>query len=227
MNAVAGATRVMNRPRLLAMGLPIALFLTTTAVFLGLTSWLGKPTGYILGFLFYWVFWCLLVPRFILGKRDFYSLLTDRIPLFTRINWSAALLFLVITVVTLFMYLSGFLRATWILLLFSVPCATIDGVCEEILWRGTYVRVFDGKPLVAVFYAALGFAVWHFVPQMVFPAATGAPLFVLSTFLLGVSYGFIAYRTGSAKWTAISHSLSGVGSENYDRSFPETLTTSS
>jgi hypothetical protein len=33
---------------------------------------------------------------------------------------------------------------------------------------------------------------------------------VLSTLFLGLAYGYIAYRTGSAKWTAISHSLSGI-----------------
>jgi membrane protease YdiL (CAAX protease family) len=33
---------------------------------------------------------------------------------------------------------------------------------------------------------------------------------VISTFFLGLSYGFIAYRTGSAKWTALSHSLNGI-----------------
>jgi hypothetical protein len=33
---------------------------------------------------------------------------------------------------------------------------------------------------------------------------------VLSTFFLGLAYGFIAYRTGSARWTAISHSLNSI-----------------
>jgi hypothetical protein len=34
--------------------------------------------------------------------------------------------------------------------------------------------------------------------------------FVVSTLFLGLAYGFIAYRTGSARWTAISHSVSGI-----------------
>lgn len=62
---------------------------------------------------------------------------------------------------------------------------------------------------LAILWPALGFAVWHFAPQTVFPAENVSG-FVISTFFLGLAYGFIAYRTGSVKWTAISHSLSGI-----------------
>jgi hypothetical protein len=34
--------------------------------------------------------------------------------------------------------------------------------------------------------------------------------FVISTFFLALPYGFITWRTGSARWAAISHSLSGI-----------------
>jgi membrane protease YdiL (CAAX protease family) len=33
---------------------------------------------------------------------------------------------------------------------------------------------------------------------------------VLSTFALGLAYGWVAYKTGSARWTALSHSLAGL-----------------
>jgi hypothetical protein len=32
----------------------------------------------------------------------------------------------------------------------------------------------------------------------------------LSTFFPGLAHGWVAYRTGSAKWTAITHSLIGL-----------------
>lgn len=34
--------------------------------------------------------------------------------------------------------------------------------------------------------------------------------FILSTFFLGLAYGWIAYKTGSARWTAISRSIDGI-----------------
>lgn len=153
-----------QRQEALLLALPLVLFLTTATVFLSLASWLGKETGYLLGFLFYWAFWCLFIPRLILGKTGSRSLVIDRMPLFARSNWLAALLFLVVTGVTLIMYLSGFLRASRTLILLAIPCATVNGLCEEMLWRGVYVRSFPGNPWLAIFYPALGFAVWHFVP---------------------------------------------------------------
>jgi hypothetical protein len=83
------------------------------------------------------------------------------------------------------------------------------GCCEEILWRGLYVRLFPRNIWMGILYPSLGFALWHFAPQVIFPAENVIG-FVVSTFFLALPYGFIAYKTGSAKWTAVSHSLSGI-----------------
>lgn len=87
--------------------------------------------------------------------------------------------------------------------------ATFNGICEETLWRGLYVRAFPNNPWLAILFPAAGFAVWHLAPLGVFHEG-GVAAFIVSTFFLGLAYGFIAYKTGSAKWTAISHSLNGI-----------------
>jgi len=175
-----------------------------------LTSrWLGAEAGYLLGFAFYWLFWCLLVPRWLLGKEEFAAILHDRAPLFGRANWLAALLWLTVTLVAVFMYAGDFLRAPLTLILLAAPLATLNGFCEEILWRGLYVRRFPRNPWLAILYPSLGFALWHLAPQVIFPAENMIG-FIVSTFFLALPYGFIAYRTGSARWSAISHSLSGI-----------------
>jgi len=107
------------------------------------------------------------------------------------------------------MYTGEFVRAPPILILIAVPQATMNGCCEEILWRGLYVRCFPHNPWLAILYPAVGFALWHVAPQMIFPAENMFG-FVISTFFLALPYGYIAWRTGSARWTAISHSLSGI-----------------
>ena len=210
MSKNAGGKSGRRERGLVLLGLPAFLFLTTTAVFLGAASRLGKEAGYLLGFLFYWLFWCLFFPRFMLGKAGFSQVLTDRSPLFARRNWPAAALLAIVTGVTAILYLSHFVRAPWALILLALPCASANGLCEEILWRGLYVKSFPGNRWLAIVYPSVGFAAWHFVPQMVFPAATGTLAFVAAAFLLGLAYGFVAYRTGSARWTAISHSLNGT-----------------
>jgi membrane protease YdiL (CAAX protease family) len=135
--------------------------------------------------------------------------LRDRASLFSRSNWLAAALWLLVTLVAVLMYAGDFLRAPLTLILLAIPLATINGFCEEILWRGLYVRLFPNNPWLAILYPSLGFALWHLAPQLVFPAENISG-FVLSTFFLALPYGYIAYRTGSAKWTALSHSISGI-----------------
>jgi deazaflavin-dependent oxidoreductase (nitroreductase family) len=189
--------------------LPLALIASTGLVFRAASHWLEKEAAYLLGFAFYWLFWCLLVPGLILGKQGFASLLVDRTPLFGRRNWPAALLWLVVIVVAVFMYGQGFVRAPLSLILAAIPLATANGFCEEILWRGLYARLFPNNPWLGIVYPSVGFALWHFAPQMALPDENTVG-FVVSTLFLGLAYGFIAYRTGSAKWTAISHSLSGI-----------------
>lgn len=192
-----------------SIAMPVLLLPCMLAVF-GLTyRWLGRELAYLLGFGFYWLFWCLLVPRLLLGKREFNTILSDHTPLFSRSNWLAGALWLVVTLTAVFMYAAEFLRAPLHLILLAIPLATINGVCEEILWRGLYIRLFPKNFWLAILFPSIGFALWHLAPQTIFPAENVVG-FVISTFFFALPYGYIAYRTGSARWTAISHSLSGI-----------------
>jgi deazaflavin-dependent oxidoreductase (nitroreductase family) len=188
--------------------LPFALFLTMGFIFQSASQWIGKETGYLMGFVFYWLVFGLGIPA-ATTKGGLRGLLRDRIPLFSKQNWIAALLWGVITFVTLVMYAKEFISAPWSLILLSIPLAVINGICEEILWRGMYVQAFPRNPWLGIVFPAFFFALWHFIPLSVFPVESDM-VFISSTFLLGLAYGFIAYRTGSAKWTAISHSVNGV-----------------
>ncbi len=198
-----------RRVRSWLLVLPFALVPGMAGCFTLAAEWLGAEAGYLLGFGLYWLVWCLLVPRALLGKAGLATLLRDRARLFSRANWLAASLWLVVTLSAVFLYAGSFLRAPPALILLAAPLATINGLCEELLWRGLYARCFPRNPWLAIVYPAVGFALWHLAPQVVFPADNVAG-FVLATFPLGLSYGFIAYRTGSARWTAVSHSVSGA-----------------
>ncbi|MCS6908878.1 MAG: hypothetical protein RML93_13510 [Anaerolineales bacterium] len=52
----------------LAIAIPFLLLPTTAAVFALATRLLGAEAGYLFGFGFYWLFWCLFVPQRLLGK---------------------------------------------------------------------------------------------------------------------------------------------------------------
>lgn len=193
------------------LALPVLLILSTALVFVFASNWLGKEFGYLIGFIFYWFVWCLLVPLFILRREGIGALFKEENPLFQKSNWLPAVLLVTIIVITVIMYPpSRLLSAPVKLLIIAIPVATINGICEELLWRGLYVKAFQGNFVLGVIYPSIGFALWHISPQLVIPAETGIWPFVLSTFFLGISYGWISYRTSSIKWNAISHSIGGI-----------------
>ena len=198
-----------TKGKVFLLSLPFLLTPSTALAFSLLSRWLGDDWGYVLGFVVYWL-WCLAVPLVLLGKDAIRSLLRDEAPLFKRQNWLLVLLLALTIAGAVVMYLIPNLGRTSIWVVLFSPIAIVTGTCEEILWRGTYVRAFRGNLLLACVYPALGFAVSHLSPELVFPAEGGVLPFVASTFFLGLAYGWVAYKTGSAKWTAITHSLIGL-----------------
>lgn len=193
------------------LALPVLLTPSTAIVFLLLSQWLGRELGYVLGFLFYWIVWCFLVPLVCLGRAGLLSLFKEQTPLFTKENWLLVVLLLSTTVGALVMYfIPDVAHIPRLLILIAIPVATINGIGEEILWRGLYVKVFPRQVLWGLVYPSVGFAIWHISPQLVFPAPGGVFSLVGSAFFLGLCYSLIAYKTGSMKWTGISHSLNGI-----------------
>jgi membrane protease YdiL (CAAX protease family) len=191
--------------------LPIVLLASTALVFLLMSQWLGKEPGYLLGFLFYWLFWCLFVPWVYLGTVGLSSLFKERRPLFKKENWLLVVLLLLTTVGALVMYfIPNVAHTPLVLTLIAIPVATINGICEELLWRGFYVRVFPKQVWLGLIYPSIGFALWHLSPQLIFPAPSGVFALVGSAFFLGLCYGLVAFKTGSMKWTGLSHSLNGI-----------------
>jgi membrane protease YdiL (CAAX protease family) len=98
--------------------------------------------------------------------------------------------------------------------------ALVNGSLEELLWRGAYVSVFPESWFFGLFYPAIGFAVWHFAPQAVFPSrAPGGNLaLVVVAGLVGLMWGWVALQSGSILWTTVSHVLfdfSGLGARVY------------
>jgi membrane protease YdiL (CAAX protease family) len=150
------------------------------------------------------------VPLDLCGKDGFLSLLREESPFFRRENWSLIALLSLTVVGALAAYTIPSLDTVSLLTLLFAPVAVVNGTCEAILWRGTYVKAFRQSVVLACIYPALGFAVSHISPLLVFPPESGVPLFLLSTLFLGLAFGWVAYKTGSVKWTAITHSLIGL-----------------
>lgn len=194
---------------IILLAVPPALLFCMTAVFSQLENLLGRERGYLLGFGIYWLVWCLAVPLLLLGGKGFVSMFEQSTPLFSRSSILASIVFVLVPAVAVLMYGREFVNSPLRLIAAAVPSAVLNGFCEEVLWRGLFVSVFPDNAWLAVVYPAAGFALWHLAPQQVISSGSKAG-FILSTFVLGLAYGLIAYQTGSPFWPSVSHSASGI-----------------
>lgn len=202
---------------------PFVLLGSTYFAFQQLVALLGPRLGYLGGFLFYWIVWCLLVPWWLLGTDTLLDLLRP-IPL--RLGnpaWLGAL-FLIIPLLLGYAYAfpRAIAQATVSIILLSALIALVNGALEEVLWRGAYVAAFPDNRFLGTLYPALGFGVWHLAPQSIFPntAPGGNWSLVVVAILVGLMWGWVARQTGSIFWVVISHILfdfSGLGARIYFR----------
>lgn len=63
--------------RYILFAIPFLLIPSAGFMFVSGSKWLGKEKGYLLGFLFYWTIWGLLIPLILLGTQNFPPLFVD------------------------------------------------------------------------------------------------------------------------------------------------------
>ncbi|NPV80535.1 MAG: CPBP family intramembrane metalloprotease [Firmicutes bacterium] len=203
--------------------MPLVLSISTYLCYQWLVALFGPKAGYFGGFLFYWICWGLFFSLWILGRQGFRESFRDTPFRFGRPAW-LGLTLLMIPLILGFGYAFPKVlpRADLVIILASSGIALVNGTLEEVLWRGTYVKIFPGHLFLGYIYPAIGFGVWHFSPQSVFPntAPGGSVSLVIVAGLVGLMWGWVARRTGSILWTTISHILfdfSGLGALIYFR----------
>ena len=199
----------MNR-KLLFIILTVLLIISASLVFYMTAVAIGKEKGYLIGMAFYWFFWCLGVPVLVKRKSIIYFLKNER-SLFIKNNWWVIILFFSTIIIPIFMYntISYLLIKPLVLFLIAIPVAIISGTCEELFWRGLFIKEFPDSIAWGIIIPSLFFSLFHFAPQLAIPHPNKV-LFVLLTFPLGLTNGIIAYKTKSAKWSAVSHSIGGI-----------------
>lgn len=87
---------------------PLVLTAPTYVAFRYLTRWLGQKPGYLAGFLFYWLFWCLVPSWWILGSYGLVQIFQDERP---RFGQPASLGMLLLVIPLLLGYGYAFPRA--------------------------------------------------------------------------------------------------------------------
>eukprot|EP00884_Botryococcus_braunii_P005560 jgi/Botrbrau1/15004/Bobra.0018s0103.1 len=212
-------------PIVVAVLLPLALFATTYAAFQAGVSRLGVLEGYLAAFVFYWAFWCLGVPLVLLGPSGVVGLFTRtptlsthhrrrRTPLTKTLAvfgmvWAPA----IFAFVTIFPKTISRDART---LAFSLALSLVNGIAEEVLWRGLFLRLLPAKSPLSWVFTTVAYGAWHLAPCAIFPDAGpgGNVGLVLAASGIGALWGIAAHLNGTILASSLAHvalNLAGGG----------------
>jgi uncharacterized protein len=192
--------------RVVALGAPAGLIASTYVVFQVAVDGLGERWGYLTGFVFFWVVWCIALPVGLLGWNGVRRLFRPVRPRLPQPGWLwAALLALPVIGGFATVWIPALPTVTLAAVGLAVLIGTVNATCEEIVWRGLYAELFAGRWFAGWLYPALAFTLWHISPA----AATGGRnvSFWFGVALIGLVFGWVAYRTASIRWTTLAHIL--------------------
>jgi uncharacterized protein len=203
-----------SRWRSLFIAVPWLLIITTYLVFRALLSFLPLAHSLFIGYLFYWGFWCLIVPFTLVrpvGMRAMFRPPEDgRVGQPAWLGWTLLAIPVALSALVIFPQMLPALTIP--VIFFSVLFALANGVFGEILWRGTYMIAFQRSYGLGYFYPALMFGLWHLSPYFAVYGRIDLPavLAVVGGIIFGLCWGWVAIRTGSIRWTIASHVVAGI-----------------
>lgn len=172
------------------------------AIYAGALAAWGPRAAFLIGYAFYWSLWCYGLPIALLGRETVRGLFTDASRRPTALE-------LALVVLPVLAAVAGRLVPEWhrldaASLLASAAFALVNGVGEELLWRGAFLRVFPVSRVLGVAVPAVLFTLSHVAPTLLLggaPAVLGAVLFI------GVANGVVARRLGDLRVVLIAHVL--------------------
>jgi uncharacterized protein len=202
--------------RRFALALPFAMPVLMSVVFSLAGRLFGKRRGYFAGFMAYWSL-CIAISTWILGPYRCAQLLfrQRRHP-----AWHVLLLIWPTVGAIATRFVPVVRQSSFGDILTSAVVGTANAVSEELLWRGVFIELWPLNPLLGLAWPAAGFGAFHLAPQLLRPSHDGCVVFALAATALGLSWGWVAFATGSLRDVAIAHALtdaSGLGGARFFR----------
>lgn len=134
----------VTRPSLqrVLLAAPLALVASTYVVFHIALRLFGDVSGYIVGFAFYWIAWGLAVPLFTVGRDGIVAMFDRGRSQFGMPAVLAVPLLAAPAVYGFLFIFPGLVPSAGDRLVFAAAVyALMNGVLEEVFWRGLFVRV--------------------------------------------------------------------------------------
>jgi membrane protease YdiL (CAAX protease family) len=192
---------------------PVVLIATMYVVFQVAARLGGVQVAHYAGFAIYWLVWGVGAPLFVVGRHGVADVLLSRDPERHRLPWRAAILLAGPPIVAFaFVFPALFPSPRDAMLIALAAYALANGVLEEVFWRGVYARVFPLEMGRGLIYPAAMYGAWLLVPMSLYPSTLSDAIAVYCVgFAMGLLYGWVAWRTGSIRWTILSHVLTNLG----------------
>ncbi len=164
-------------------------------------TWAWLPTNLILwgmfGFMIYWG----------AGRKDIKGWLQP-----SRGAWGWSVLALTVGIIPLGVFILNWnlFPATWIVIAW-VLFALINPLLEEGYWRGLLIDNTGNWPIwLRLLYSTFFFAINHPLSLGAFSIANRHPVTFVSTFIMGLVWSYVYYRTKSLRWVIVAHILTDL-----------------
>lgn len=171
------------------------------------TTILGPKWGYFAGFGAYWAF-ALLIIWFIADSRKGYfrSMLRGNGDNEKRKLLSVAPL-LPVAGVFYISFLPSMARLTVQTGALVLAMAILNGLIEEIYWRGLYLKEFGNNIVIGLYLSTLLFGVWHFSLWFVKGIEYSGGLLALvgGAYLMGLLWSYSSRKIGNIRMCIVGH----------------------
>jgi membrane protease YdiL (CAAX protease family) len=183
---------------------PVAVPLTTAAVFGALRRTSSPRAAYNVGFIGYWLGWCTGFPLWVLGPSGCLDVLRKG----SRPR--------AVDVALMALPVAGAVGGELLphrhlvdrdVATVMVVSAMVNAVGEELLWRGVFLAQFPDDVVRGALWPLAGFTVWHLAPQLVLPSSRGRLGFLVGATMVGATCTAAARRTGGLRNVLLAHVL--------------------
>jgi len=199
----------LNKKQIYAICAPFVLLVAMYLVFQLLPRAFQADwrMGWYFGLVTYWLIWGAAFPWLMLGKESIKRIIQPK-------KLTAKIFFLVLFplfLAALYKFVPDMAYekpSAWLFALILSTCFG-NGIFEELLWRGVYMKLFPKRILFGVIWPSIFFALWHYIPGSVNPNGNVAGL-IIGSGLMGFYLGFLARYTRTIWWTILMHTLGGI-----------------
>lgn len=199
---------IKNKQKLL-LCIPPILCISMILIFPFLTNTFGKTIGYFGSFLIYWFAFCILSCILLLhkdgGLKQIYS---QKNSAFVKYRILYYILAFTPCIATFFVVFKEFVfKSNFTVLVFTLIFALINGIIEEMFWRGLFNKIFNNNMLLAYIYPTLFFGIWHIALYFVKGVSYqgGFASLVGGAFFMGILWGWVVFKTKSIKIVTMAH----------------------